>query len=205
MTLRVGLTGGIGSGKSTVASLFESRGVQLIDTDAISHSLTASNGAAMPRISETFGPEVKNADGSLNRTVMRQRVFSDAKAKKKLEGILHPMIQRRVDEQISAYVGEYVILAIPLLIETGNYQNRIDRVLVVDCPEEIQITRTIARSHLQRQEVEAIMAAQCPRQQRLQQADDIILNGGDVAPLTLAVDVLHQRYLRLAAISNQHR
>jgi dephospho-CoA kinase len=97
------------------------------------------------------------------------------------------------------------MLAIPLLIESGNYQNRIDRVLVVDCPEEIQITRTIARSHLQRQEVQAIMSAQCPRQQRLQRANDIILNSGHVAPLTFAVDVLHQRYLRLAGISNRHR
>ncbi len=205
MTLRVGLTGGIGSGKSTVGSLFESRGIQLIDTDAIAHSLTTSNGAAMPQILETFGPEIKNADGSLNRAAMRQRVFSDFAAKKQLENILHPMIQRGVDERISACAGEYAMVAIPLLIEGGNYQDRIDRVLVVDCPEEIQIARTMARSHLKRQEVEAIMAAQSPRQIRLQQADDIILNNAQVAPLTFAVDVLHQRYMRLAAISNRHR
>lgn len=203
MSYRVGLTGGIGSGKSTVAAIFESLGVDVIDTDVIAHLLTADKGAAMPKILEVFGPKFQNADGSLNRNAMRQRIFSDSDAKKKLEEILHPMIRKLVDEAVSASQSRYVLLAIPLLVESGHYRERVDRVLVIDCPEEIQIARAMARSRLSRSEAEAIIASQCPRRERVRQADDIIFNGNQLAPLSHAVAVLDQRYSQLAAMAKK--
>lgn len=204
MPYRVGLTGGIGSGKSTVAAMFESRGVEVFDTDAIAHQLTAAGGTAMPKILEAFGPTFQNTDGSLNRRAMRQRVFSDADAKRKLEGILHPMIRQRLDEAVMASRSHYVLLAIPLLVESGHYSERVDRVLVVDCPEELQITRTMSRSRLTSTEAKAIVAAQCSRRERIRHANDIILNGDQLTPLGYAVAVLDQRYSRLATLSEKN-
>lgn len=205
MTFTVGLTGGIGSGKSTVACMFETRGIKVIDSDAIAHELTAAGGPATSMIQKSFGNDSLNADGSLNRATMRQRVFSDANAKRTLENILHPLIQKQIDERVAACETRYVLLAIPLLVETGNYLDRVDRVLVVDCAEEVQITRTMARNRLSRSEVDAIMAAQTSRAERIRFADDIVLNNDQLAALIQAVAVLDQRYSRLIGLPRQER
>jgi dephospho-CoA kinase len=196
----VGLTGGIGSGKSTVEQLFQTFGVDIIDTDAIAHLLTGPNGLGIPSIQSQFGPDFLNPDGSLNRAVMRQLVFGDPDAKHKLELILHPLIRAEVDIQLGRVAPPYAILAVPLLIETGAYTDRVDRVLVVDCTEEQQVRRTSARSKLSEQEVRNIMAAQVDRKQRIRHADDIILNNAELAQLLSAVAVLDRRFRALAAV-----
>jgi dephospho-CoA kinase len=196
----VGLTGGIGSGKSTVQRLFLTFGVDIVDTDAIAHSLTGPGGLGIPGIQSEFGLDFLNPDRSLNRAAMRELVFSDPNAKRKLEQILHPLIRSEVDNQLGRVGTPYAILAVPLLIETGAYQGRVDRVLVVDCSEEQQILRTSARSKLSEQDVRNIMATQVDRKQRTQHADDIILNNGEVAQLLPAIAVLDRRFRALAAL-----
>lgn len=202
MSYRVGLTGGIGSGKSTVAALFAQLGVPIIDTDILSHQLTQPNGAAIPLIRDTFGEDYIDASGALDRVKMRQLVFSDNTAKHKLEKILHPLILLRAKSQAEASSAPYVILVVPLLFETMDYQNWIDRTLAVDCPEETQISRAASRNGLNEQTVSAIMDKQLPRSQRLQLADDVIINNGTLDELQPQIDRLHQRYLALATISN---
>jgi len=192
------LTGGIGSGKSSVARLFEARGVAVIDADALAHELTAPGGAAIPAIRAAFGPEVIDARGALDREQMRQRAFADAAARKRLEAILHPMIREESERRRAAATSAYVILMIPLLVESGDPRRRCDRVLVVDCPEAEQVRRVMLRSNLARAEVEAIMATQASRADRLAHADDVIDNGGDPGGLGPQVDALHARYLSLA-------
>lgn len=200
MNFVVGLTGGIGSGKSTVADLFSDLGAAIVDTDVISHELTAAHGAAMPEISAEFGPEVVLADGALNRAAMRQLVFSDASAKGRLEAILHPLIRSvSLTRCAAATTAPYVLLAVPLLVESGAYRKQVQRILVVDCDEETQISRVVARSGLAIDEARAIMATQASRAQRLAAADDVIINNTDRAALASQIQVLHQRYLALAA------
>ncbi len=196
----VGLTGGIGSGKTTVERLFKTLSVDIIDTDAIAHVLTSPDGLGIPIIQSQFGIEFLNSDGSLNRSAMRQLIFRDPDAKHKLEQILHPLIRVEVDAQLHRTRTPYVILAVPLLVETGAYQDRLDRVLVVDCTEEQQMRRTSARSKLSEQEVRDIMATQVGRKERIRHADDIILNNGELAQLTPATTVLDQRFRVLAAL-----
>lgn len=196
----VGLTGGVGSGKSTVADLFVQRGATLVDTDAIAHELTASGGAAMPALIREFGKGIVRADGGLDRPAMRRLVFSDASAKARLEAILHPLIRSESDRRCAAATGVYVVLAVPLLIESATYRERCNRVLVVDCPESVQITRVMARSKLSEGEVRAIIAAQVSREQRLAAADDVIDNGGALETLGEQVEKLHQSYLAEALI-----
>lgn len=191
----VGLTGGIGSGKSTVAELFAARGATIVDTDQIAHSLTAPHGPAMPAIVAAFGPEFAGADGALDRARMRALVFADPAAKTRLEAILHPMIRSASQAAAAAATGSYVIHAIPLLVESGNWQDRVSRVLVVDCPEQIQVARVMARNQLPEAQVRAIMAAQVPRAVRLAAADDIVLNDADVAALEPQIERLHHLYL----------
>ncbi len=191
----VGLTGGIGSGKSTVAELFVAQGAALVDTDRIAHELTAADGAAMPLLRQAFGDLVVAADGALDRAAMRRLVFADASARARLEGILHPMIRELSAERCRAANTPYVLLAVPLLVESGSYRERCQRILVVDCPESLQIERVMARSGLARAEVEAILASQATRQQRLAVADDVINNDGAPAELDRQVAVLHQQYL----------
>ena len=198
MPFCVGLTGGIGSGKSSAARIFDELGAAVVDTDEISHELTRPGGAALAAIRSAFGEEYVAADGSLVRASMRQRVFSDAAARRKLEAILHPLIRREVLTRVTAARRPYVMIVVPLLLETGAYRDLIQRILVVDCSEDAQVARTMKRSGLAEAEVRAIMAAQAPRATRLAAADDVLLNDGDLAALRRAADALHRRYLALA-------
>lgn len=195
----VGLTGGIGSGKSTVADLFVARGAALVDTDAIAHELTGPGGAAMAEISAAFGPEIVNPAGGLDRAAMRERVFADPAARQKLEAILHPMIRQISAERCKAADAPYVILAVPLLVESGTYRERCQRIVVVDCPENRQVERVMARNRMTAAEVEAIMATQASREERLAVADDVIVNDAGVDSLFSQVDALNSKYLKLSA------
>jgi dephospho-CoA kinase len=195
---RVGLTGGIGSGKSTVADRFVDHGAVLVDADAIAHRLTAPGGAAIEAIRQRFGDAMLAHDGSLDRAAMRAHVFAQPAARKSLEAILHPMIRAAVDDEVAAAAqagAVYVLLAIPLLVESGNWRDRVDRVLVVDCPLEVQIERVMKRSGLAREAVEAIIRVQASRQQRLDAADDVIDNSGDETQLDPQVARLHRDYV----------
>ncbi len=195
----VGLTGGIGSGKTTVADQLAALGASVVDTDAIAHELTGPGGAAMPAIVAEFGPGLAAADdGRLDRAAMRELAFRDAGARRRLEAILHPMIRDTSAARIAAAPGAYVISAVPLLVESGNWKERFDRVLVIDCPEEVQIERVMRRNGLPREQVLAILAAQATRAQRLAAADDVIDNGGTPDSLPPRIDALHRRYLALA-------
>jgi len=199
MTYIVGLTGGIGSGKSAAAQAFEELGIVVIDTDAIAHALTAPGGAAIAPIRAAFGADYLTAEGALSRARMRELVFADAAKKRQLEAILHPMIRAQTNELAQAARSAYVILMVPLLIESRDYHKRCQRILVVDCPEELQLARVIARSGLAAEQVRAIMATQVSRETRLAAADDVIDNSLDLANLRRQVEALHARYLQLAA------
>ncbi len=193
------LTGGIGSGKSSVASLFAERGIEVIDADALAHELTRSGGAAIPRIVRAFGAAALDAGGALDRARMRRIAFTDAAARARLESILHPLIRAATARRAAAATSAYVVLMIPLLVESGRPRTRCDRILVVDCPEEEQVRRVMLRSNLSRAEVHKIIAAQARRDERLRHADDVIDNGGDPSRLAPQVEALHRRYLALAA------
>ena len=193
----IGLTGGIGSGKSTVADLFYRLGVTVVDTDRIAHELTGAEGAAMPEIIAAFGKDIALPQGALDRAAMRQRVFTDASAKPRLEAILHPKIRQESRQRCQAATSVYVLLAVPLLVETGVWRQEVRRVLVVDCDEATQIARVKARSALSAAEVLAIMATQATRSERLAVADDVILNNGTPEALEPQVQALHLRYLEL--------
>lgn len=190
----VGLTGGIGSGKSAAASEFERLGVEVVDTDAIAHQLTAPGGAALPAIRERFGEEVIAKDGSLDRGKMRARVFSDPQARLQLEALLHPLIRAESARRVAASRSPYVIHMVPLLVEAKDYRARYDRILVVDCPEALQVQRASARSAMDESEVRRIMAAQVPRAVRVAAADDVIDNSGSLGALRKQVQQLHTLY-----------
>ncbi|MEX3786866.1 dephospho-CoA kinase [Paraburkholderia sp. BR14374] len=195
----VGLTGGIGSGKSTVANLFAARGVPLVDTDVIAHRITAPHGLAMPRIAAEFGAEFVAADGSLDRARMRTLVFSDDTARQRLESITHPLIRVETEREEREAKGPYVIVVVPLLVESGTWKNRVNRVLTVDCSIDTQVARVMSRNGFSREQVLAIIARQATREARLAAADDVIVN--DNAPpleLEAQVDAHHQAYLSLA-------
>lgn len=195
----VGLTGGIGSGKSAAADLLAARGALVVDTDQIAHQLTAPGGAAMEPIREAFGNGVVAADGALNRPAMRALAFEDPDARKGLEAILHPMIRAESERQCRAATTPYVVLVVPLLIESGTYRERVRRLCVVDCPEDVQVLRVMQRSGLEERQVRAIMAAQASRAERLAAADDVIDNSAGYAELAVQVERLHGAYLRLAS------
>ncbi|QGZ62399.1 dephospho-CoA kinase [Paraburkholderia acidisoli] len=195
----VGLTGGIGSGKSTVADLFAARGVTLVDTDLIAHRVTAPNGVAMAAISAQFGPEFVAADGSMDRTRMRTLVFGDEAARKRLEAITHPLIRSETEREMREARGAYVMAVVPLLVESGTWKTRVERVLTVDCSVETQIARVMRRNGFTREQVLAIIARQATREARLAAADDIVANdGATLESLEQEVEALHQKYLRLA-------
>lgn len=195
----VGLTGGIGSGKSAVADQFVALGAALVDTDQIAHELTGPQGAAMPALEAAFGLGIINPQGGLNRAVMRQLAFSQPEARSRLESILHPLIRQISGERCSKAATPYVILAVPLLIESGTYRERCDRIAVVDCPETLQIERVMQRSKLSETEVRQIMQNQATRAMRLSLADDVIENSGDLVTLAAQTENLHADYLRQAA------
>lgn len=195
--LVVGLTGGIGSGKSAVANLFAEFGAEVVDTDAIAHSLTASDGAAIQAIRQRFGGTFIAADGSLDRGRMRQHVFVRPDARQLLESILHPMIRTEADRRIAASTAPYVVVVVPLLIESGGYMDRVNRILVVDCLPDTQVARVMKRSGLSKAEAERILAAQTTRTARLAAADDVIDNEGPIERLRPQVERLHRTYLAL--------
>ena len=200
-TLIIGLTGGIGSGKSTVADALVARGAALVDTDQIAHALTAPGGAAIEPIRQAFGDAVIAPDGRMDRAAMRERAFSDPQARKLLESILHPLIRAGTDAGIAAALqnaAPYVLVAIPLLVEGGGARGRFDRVLVVDCPADVQVERVIRRSGLARTQVDAIMAAQATREQRLAMADDVVDNSGSPDALPAQVERIDALYRRLS-------
>ena len=197
----IGLTGGIGSGKTTVADMFAALGVPVIDTDLIAHRITAPGGIAMSLIEGTFGPEYIAADGSLDRAKMRARVFSDNTAKAQLESITHPLIRAESERQRNAAQGVYHIVVVPLLIEAGERASKVERILVVDCPKDTQIERVIRRNGFTRDQVLAIIARQATREARLAAADDVVVNDSAATLETLQreVDALHARYLAMAS------
>jgi dephospho-CoA kinase len=191
----VGLTGGIGSGKSAAAEEFGRLGATVVDADAIAHDLTRAGGAAIGQVRSLFGDEYIDAEGAMNRAKVRALVFRDPAARKTLEELLHPMIRSESERRIAAASGPYVIHVVPLLVESPAYRKRVARVLVVDCPESIQVERVRRRSSLSEVEARRIIEAQSKREDRLAAADDVIDNSGSIAALHKQVRELHARYL----------
>jgi dephospho-CoA kinase len=198
----VGLTGGIGSGKTMVADMFAARGAAIIDTDHIAHQLTAPGGIAIPAIRAQFGEAFLMADGAMNRVKMRETVFADPVAKRQLEFILHPLIRSETDRAAAQARGVYLMFVVPLLVESGTWKQRTSRVLVVDSREQLQVERVMSRSGLTEVQVRAIMATQASRETRLAAADDVIVNDGEAAALVPQIERLHALYSSLAE-SNQ--
>lgn len=202
MTLSIGLTGGIGSGKSTVSQYFAQLGAKIIDTDAIAKRLTEKDQPALEKIREKFPGSLFSSDGTLNRSKMRALIFSDARAKKVLEAILHPLIKQEVVQAMRAGTSAYQIIVVPLLLETNDYRELISRVLVIDCDEVTQRQRAMTYHHLSPTQADAIMATQLPRMQRLNHADDVLNNNSGLDDLRLAVASLHEKYMRLSTSTN---
>ena len=198
MKFVVGLTGGIGSGKSAAADEFAALGASVVDTDAIARELTDKGGAALAHIERLFGAAFLDASGAMNRKKMRDHVFADPAAKQALENLLHPLIREESARRIAAASGPYVVHVVPLLLESPGYRSRVDRVLVVDAPEQAQLARVRARSGLSADEVRAIMRTQVSRDERLAGADDVIDNSGSLEALRKQVGALHQKYLQFA-------
>jgi len=192
------LTGGIGSGKSLVANAFADLGVEVVDTDLIARELTAPSGLALTQIRETFGEQYLQVDGGLDRRRMRDKVFEEPEARVQLEGILHPLIRVRAQQIVDASTSPYVLLVVPLLVESGAYQDLADRILVVDCDPGQQIERVMQRDGVTEAKARAILAAQTSRGNRLSLADDVIDNSGDVSESMTKVQTLHRKYLQLA-------
>lgn len=201
MTLVVGVTGGIGSGKSSVADAFARLGVPVVDTDAIAHELSAPGAAGQRAVAAAFGQGSVAPDGSLNRPWLRQRAFADPAFRERLEALLHPLIGAETLRRIARWNAPYGLVVVPLLFESGRLLREVNRVLVVDCPEDAQVARVVTRSGLTAAEVRAIMAAQIPRNERLARADDVIDNAGPPGALLPQVADLDLRYRSLAAES----
>jgi dephospho-CoA kinase len=200
MKLVVGLTGGIGSGKSAAAEEFARLGATVVDTDAIAHDLTGPGGLAIRRVEAVFGKDAINVSGAMDRHKMRERVFADPAARRALEALLHPMIREESERRMSAAQGPYIVHVVPLLVESGEYRKRVHRLLVVDCPEDLQIQRVRARSALDEAQVRAIMATQASRADRLAAADDVLDNSGSLDALRKQVAALHRQYLAYGSV-----
>jgi dephospho-CoA kinase len=194
---RIGLTGGIACGKTTVANLFAALGVTIVDTDLLAREVVAPGSALLPQIAAHFGPAILADDGSLDRRELRSRVFADPAERRWLEALTHPAIRALTDERCNAAPGPYSIVAIPLLVETGA-AGRFDRVLVVDCEPEVQLARLIARDGTTREEAQRMLAAQVPREARLAVANEVVHNDGDMASLRDQVEKLHRQYVQAA-------
>lgn len=201
----VALTGGIGSGKSEAANQFSQLGVPIVDTDVIAHTLTATGSPMIARIADLFGQDVINKDNSLNRTKLRAKVLSNPAERIKLEGLLHPAIYdqalAQLEDNEQKLNPRYQILVIPLLFENNRYQNLVNKILVIDCDEETQISRAMSRSKLSEQEVRALMAAQTTRAKRLNGADEIIENNGSLTELTEKVTQMHNKFIKTCLVS----
>ena len=195
----VGLTGGIGSGKSEVAAAFAARGVDVLDADEIAHAISKRGEAGHRAVVESLGAAFVRPDGELDRAALRRRAFEDTTFRRDLEQILHPLIAARLEDAVGDFASPYGILVVPLLLERGGLRRRVARVLVVDCPEQEQIRRVQLRSGLAADEVRRIMATQLPRSERLAQADDVIDNSGPRSALEPQVERLDRRYRDLAA------
>ncbi|HEX6996732.1 MAG TPA: dephospho-CoA kinase [Gammaproteobacteria bacterium] len=193
----MGLTGGVASGKSAVTGMFAKRGVPVVDTDLIAREVVAPGEPGLTAVREAFGAEVLTATGELDRRKLRDIVFADEAQRRRLERILHPLIRARTLERLRALEAPYAIVAVPLLVETG-FGKLVDRVLVVDCPEEVQLARLMARDALSREQATAMVRAQTDRATRLAAADDVIDNGGDLVATERQVEQLHRKYLELA-------
>jgi dephospho-CoA kinase len=201
--LRIGLTGGIASGKSTVTQRFAEIGVPVIDADVASRAVVEPGTSGLGQVAERFGPQVLDARGRLDRKALRAQIFNDAASRQALDAILHPLIRAEMEKQVAAAQGPYVVMAIPLLIEGGNAHRRVDRVLVVDADESLQIQRVQARDGCSLEQARAILASQASREARLAAADDVISNTGTVADLRQAVDRLHEQYLQRSKVYPQ--
>ena len=198
------LTGGIATGKSSVAQRLRQHGIQVVDTDAIAHALTAPNGAALTELRKAFGDDVFEADGTLNRAALRDIVFNDPDQKIRLEQILHPMIRRQAIEALATATSPYVVADVPLFAETGFLREQADRVLVVDCPPEIQKQRLLARGNLPEALADLILQAQAPRETRLDLATEILDNSGSPQQRDARLDQLHQGYLLLSGVAENN-
>lgn len=196
--LKIGLTGGIGSGKSTAAALFAQRGACVIDADLIARELVTPGSPALEAVVKAFGSQILLPDGRLDRSQLRQRIFSDPKAKRILEAILHPLIFAEMQRRAELCQTPYCILVIPLLVES-KAQNQVDRVLVVDCPQALQIERVKQRDRIPEEQILNILASQATRQQRLNAADEVIFNAGTLTELEKQVEELHRFYARLSS------
>ena len=198
----VGVTGGIGSGKTTLCLQFAKLGAPMVDTDQVARDVVAPGSPGLAALVEIFGSDILDPGGQLDRRRMRARVFADPADRARLEAILHPLIRQGTDDAVRACGYPYCLVCIPLLVERGG-GNRVDRVLVIDCPPEVQLARVMARDDLSSSEVEAIMKSQAGREERLAAADDVLLNSGDLAALAPEIARLHALYLRLAAERNR--
>ncbi|WP_019604388.1 dephospho-CoA kinase [Teredinibacter turnerae] len=199
----VGLTGGIGSGKTTVSQRFEHHGIVVVDADTIAREVVAPGSEGLEKITARFGPEILLANGSLDRQALRKIIFSNESERHWLESLTHPLIRTQIEARIQAAPGPYAILSAPLLLESGHYN--VNRVLIVDLPVAEQVTRASARDNADRGMIEKIIASQMPRTERLKHADDIVDNAGSLEQTLSQVDALHLRYLQLADITlNDH-
>lgn len=205
--LKIGLTGGIGSGKSWVAERLEQWGAAVIDTDVIAHALTQPNGLAMPAIAQAFGPAALREDGAMDRNWMRAHVFREPAARTRLEAILHPLITEQTQLAAARAQGCYLVFVVPLLVESGRWRERVDRICVVDCDPDTQIARVHQRSGLTEADIRRIMTAQAARATRLAAADDVIVNDGPTTPDELLARTrhLHARYLSMAGAQARPR
>jgi dephospho-CoA kinase len=199
--LRIGLTGGIASGKSTVTQRFAELGVPVIDADVSARNVVERGKPGLEQVVRRFGAGVLDASGNLDRPALRALIFSDSALRQALDAILHPLIRADMEQQATAARGHYLVMSIPLLIEGGRAHDRVDRVLVVDADEALQLQRVQARDGSSAEQARAILASQAGREVRLAAADDVLRNSGSVADLRQAVDRLHEKYLHLAQTS----